>query len=193
MTHHAIALKQPYGADQLLSLCCLSEQDILPEYRADVRKLLASVRLMPNGCWEWTKSRKSGGYPQFVRVDGTKNVGGHRLMLTSLGHKLDGLCACHHCDNPPCVRPDHLFPGTHRDNSKDCHKKGRNSPPPVIDWADEMKERRHHWQKLSRDDIPLIRARLAAGETLSAIAIDFGVGFKAISKIKTGERWGHIK
>ena len=44
------------------------------------------------------------------------------LYSGSLQEELDIL---HKCDNPPCVRPDHLFTGTAEDNIHDCMRKGR--------------------------------------------------------------------
>jgi hypothetical protein len=38
--------------------------------------------------------------------------------------------ACHHCDNPLCVRPDHIFPGTATENMQDAWAKGRMKAPP---------------------------------------------------------------
>lgn len=43
-----------------------------------------------------------------------------------LGKSLE---ACHHCDNPSCCNPEHLFVGTHADNMKDCKDKGRIRNP----------------------------------------------------------------
>ena len=50
----------------------------------------------------------------------------------------DGVMVCHHCDNPPCVRPDHLFLGTNSENQRDSVQKGRSIvtrpvPPKVVE------------------------------------------------------------
>jgi hypothetical protein len=80
-------------------------------------------------CWEWRGSKSKYGHGQFqyttapnVRV----RVGAHRFSWElANGPVPDGLWVLHHCDNPPCVRPDHLFLGTHKDNMADMKAKGR--------------------------------------------------------------------
>lgn len=75
-------------------------------------------------CWVWTARKTTKGYGHFSY--GGKNRRAHRFAwLITKGHIPNGLFVCHHCDNPSCVRPSHLFLGTHTDNMRDCAKKGR--------------------------------------------------------------------
>lgn len=75
-------------------------------------------------CWLWSGST-NGRYGRIV-VDG-KNTPAHRVSWTlHNGPVPDDRSVCHHCDNPLCVRPDHLFLGTQSDNMRDCAAKGRN-------------------------------------------------------------------
>lgn len=75
-------------------------------------------------CWLWTGWCNSGGHGQFF--DGYKKVvaSRHSWELEN-GPIPEGLFICHHCDNPPCVRPEHLFLGTPKDNTHDAIAKGR--------------------------------------------------------------------
>jgi hypothetical protein len=76
-----------------------------------------------NACWEWQGGRTIEGY------------GGYNTPLTSGAHRHayyfayrelpGGLLVCHHCDNPPCCNPKHLFLGTHLDNMRDKARKNR--------------------------------------------------------------------
>ena len=78
-----------------------------------------------SGCWVWVGNRIPQGY-------GTIGVGGKPVRAHRYSWELhngpipDGLFVLHRCDNPPCVRPDHLFLGTALDNSRDCVDKGRH-------------------------------------------------------------------
>jgi hypothetical protein len=79
----------------------------------------------PSGCWEWQGYRDDWNYGT-VRFDG-KMQRVHRVVAhLCLGLDLSsGLRALHHCDNPPCFNPDHLFIGTDADNAHDRDAKGR--------------------------------------------------------------------
>lgn len=83
-------------------------------------RLVARVRFSPWGCWEWTGKRGARGYGYYrkVRV--------HRLSYwLEYGELPASLVVRHKCDNPICVRPDHLELGTQADNVHDMLRKGR--------------------------------------------------------------------
>jgi hypothetical protein len=81
-------------------------------------------RVPETGCWLWVGQCWSNGYG-YVRYNG-KAESAHRYIYRLYKGEFDpSLDMLHHCDVPSCVNPDHLFLGTHTDNMRDMHKKGR--------------------------------------------------------------------
>ncbi len=140
---------------------------------------------MTTPCWEFTGMRNSEGY-------GRISVGGHCGKMipatraaweATNGPVPAGLDLCHRCDYPPCVRPDHLFPGTPSQNMKDCAAKGRLSPRRL-----EAKNRgeQNGRAKLNRAAVVAIRA--SAG-TAAGVALRFGVSRHTVYAIRQGRIW----
>jgi len=81
----------------------------------------------PDDCWEWLVAKNKDGYGRF-RTN-KKVTLAHRFSYAHYKNKgqliPSNLCVCHHCDNPSCVNPNHLFLGTHKDNAQDRDRKGR--------------------------------------------------------------------
>jgi len=96
----------------------------------DIDRFWKHVPEDQGGCWLWRSSKMRTGYGTLcIWSEGRpKNVYAHRIMweLTNGCTAPKGQYICHYCDNPQCVRPDHLFLGTPTDNIKDCWTKGRH-------------------------------------------------------------------
>lgn len=92
--------------------------------RTEKGRFWSKVQMGPS-CWVWEGARNRGGYGTFRR--GSVVIKAHRAAWEfCYGPIPEGLCVLHKCDNPPCVRPDHLFLGTVADNAQDRVAKGRD-------------------------------------------------------------------
>lgn len=140
-------------------------------------------------CWPWLGLRYPTGYGR-VGWGGAHGYA-HRLAYTlTYGPIPDGLWVLHHCDNPPCCRPDHLFVGTAGDNARDRDAKGRNGPKSRPEAM--RRGERHPRARLTAEQVAEIRRRRADGVRVSELARIFGVSITAASFAIRGKTWRHL-
>lgn len=134
-------------------------------------------------CWEWTAATNDHGYG-VLRPAGQRsgpNVKAHRYSAELAGMDIDGRHVLHSCDNPPCVNPAHLRPGTDAANMADAKERDR------IPLGSERANAR-----LVESQVSEIKQRLAAGERQKDMAPDYGVCPGTIGAIARGVTWRHV-
>lgn len=155
-------------------------------------------------CWIWTGA-KCDGYGVF-RLSGPKkeNIRAHRFAYErEHGKLLPGLHLCHKCDNPSCVRPEHLFVGTNYDNIADSMMKGRRKGVPRKKWGPDHPQRinpdlvlrgeSHGMTHLTEQSIRDIRAAdISRYGDLIKLARQFGVSDATILRIRKRAVWRHV-
>jgi hypothetical protein len=158
-------------------------------------------------CWNWTGGTSGvrgerPGYGRFhagSRASGTaRMVSAHRYAFEiEHGPIPDGLVLCHRCDNQRCVRPSHLFVGTHADNVADMRAKGRGAYG-HRHWSRTQPEsrprgERHGSAKLTEADvIAMLRERAALGTTSTEFARRLGVNPATVRDALRGTTWSHL-
>lgn len=137
---------------------------------------------MDTPCWVWTASRIGKGYGQFRAAIG----GGfaHRYSWECANGPLpEGMIVLHRCDNPLCIRPDHLLAGSYQDNYDDMVNKGRRR---------QCHGERHQSAKLTEDMVQAIRAARRQGASVTTLAATYGVGETTIRNAAAGITWSHM-
>ena len=138
------------------------------------------------GCWTWTGARMRTGYGSFRWASYVRELAHRAAWRIYVGPIPTGMQVCHHCDNPPCVRLDHLFLGTNADNLQDMARKGRHysrtAPEKVRRGAN------HPGTKLSAADVVVIRRELASGATKSELARQFHVS-RTLIRVVNRHHW----
>lgn len=131
-------------------------------------------------CWEWQGCKNTDGYGS-ISISG-KIVKTHRLAFALSGGEItrEKPHVLHHCDNPACCNPAHLFAGSHKDNMQDmaqkmrCHREGKNNGRAKIT-AKEVIEIRD-----------LCEAKVFSQRDIAKI---YGVGKSTVNYIHTQTTW----
>lgn len=147
-------------------------------YRGSTEQRFWSKVDKTGDCWLWSGGTFNGGYGSLYE-HGSGSIRAHVFSYkTFVGTIPPGMHVLHRCDNPPCVRPEHLFLGSNADNVADKVAKGRQPRGESMGSA-----------RLTSDQV--IQIMQAEGPQ-RAIAKRFGVAQKTVSAIKTGTTWGHL-
>ena len=132
----------------------------------------AKVSTKGDGCWEYMGARNTSGYGWMMRD--SKNVAAHRhSWQLSVGPIPPHKHVLHRCDNPACVRPEHLYLGDHAQNMRD-----------------RADRRRAGRQKLSVSDVAEIRKMRGDGATCQQIADKFHISNGHASSVARGIHYG---
>lgn len=136
-----------------------------------------------NACWTWKGMLDKDGYG-YYRVD-KRTRRAHRVSWELANGPIpEGLFVCHKCDNPPCVRSDHLFLGTAQDNARDRGSKNRGR---------QQQGTSNSMSKLTDESVIEIRAlHKAGGWSHSALASKFGVSRRTIGFVVNRVVWKHL-
>jgi hypothetical protein len=136
-----------------------------------------------DGCWEWTGARfqrertRALSYGMFLLNRRLQPA--HRVAWEMINGPIpDGLWVLHHCDNQGCVRPEHLYLGTHADNTRDAIERHRMVSGEQVPG-----------HKLTVEELPQIRRLIAEGMATEDIGRIFGVSGRTIRYIRSGEHW----
>ena len=136
-------------------------------------RLYGNVKLV-NDCWEFLGYRDKAGY-------GIIRYGRKQLHASRVSYELangpfsENLLVCHKCDNPPCINPEHLFLGTHKDNMLDSLRKGRQP------------------SKLSMLQVLEIRKIAPSGRELQLMAEQFNVSNSTIYNVLNSTTHKHVQ
>ena len=134
-------------------------------------------------CWNWTRAVNADGYGKISRSSGEQQA--HRLVWRfTRGHFAGDRLICHLCDNPGCIRPDHLFCGTQTDNMRDMASKGRTGIRIGTS---------NHKATLTESQVLRIREMYESTESGALIiSREFGVSKSCIESIITRKTWKHL-
>jgi HNH endonuclease len=141
-----------------------------------------------NSCWIWiAKNKQRGGYGKFSF--GGREYGAHRVAwMIKNGAIPEGMHVLHNCpikDNPACVNPAHLWLGKWLENNHDTAAKGRRV-------EGDHRGEKSGVNKITADDVRVIRCLRALGFKLTEIGDLYGIHFSTVGHIFHRRLWPHV-
>ncbi len=148
------------------------------------------------GCWLWQRKLDARGRGR-IWVDGRPRLAHREVWRRANGPIQNGKLLCHHCDNPQCVNPAHLYVGTHADNMRDMRERKRSFAARHPERAKEVGRKTglmNNWvrgednprSKLNAQQVEWIRKD---PRPTRYVAADYGVHRTTIQRIRSGKHW----
>ena len=153
----------------------LVTKQVPPDLSPVDRLLFYGWTVTDTGCWEYLGCRTQQGYAKVPAWKQDRTTVGARIAYEAwVGQIPDGAVIRHKCDNPPCINPEHLEPGTYKDNSQDMTSRGR--------W-------RGGKTKITAEQAGIIRRRADTGESFRVLGLEFGISECAVRDIHRRRTW----
>lgn len=132
-----------------------------------------------DGCWVWLgRTKQRDGRAEFVCRGYWSYIAARVAWVLTHGTDPGESFVLHRCDNPACVRPDHLFLGTQTVNMADRQAKGRQPKGEAIPWA-----------RLTEADVRVIRTRT---EPVATLAERLRVSVRTVRNVIEHRTWRHV-
>ena len=136
----------------------------------------------PEECWEWQASLHTSGYGRFKISSYTTMMANRVSLVIHTQTEPHGMFALHHCDNPKCCNPHHLYCGTASDNMRDRATRGRANLP-------DQSGANNGAAKLTDAQLAEIIEKFRQGLNNKQIARDLPVSHSLVSRIRVGRSW----
>lgn len=140
-------------------------------------------------CWRWLGGKDKDGYGMATGNDGLSRRANRLAWAFTHGPIPDGMLVCHTCDNPSCVRPDHLFLGTPLDNAVDRDRKGRCRAPST---SNRVRGEDHLRAKFTVVIVREIRRLFSEHYPATELAKMFKTSRQSIHRIVKRQAWKHV-
>jgi hypothetical protein len=140
--------------------------------------------------WPFHKDKKGRGYVWVKLPTGAPHRRGKKRIAARVAYEEGkglippGKLICHTCDNPSCINPNHLYPGTVRDNNRDCNMRERRN---------QCVGERHPNHKLTDEEAREIYRLRSEGRKLRELAEQFKVSKGLISQYFRGKKRRHLQ